>query len=270
MADEGRERLAAIVLGAEDGAAQAAPLPVDMLGRGIDRDIRAEFERLLQKRRREHIVDHHRRTGAVRQAGDRPHIDDFELRVGRRLQENRLCRARQHPLPGRKVRAVDQFGDDAEARQDIGADKGAGAEQRARRHQPVAGAQQADQGGEDGRHAARRRDAGLGAFDRAQPVDEHLHRRVAVAAVDVAQVRVVEGVRRFLGRAVDIARGEIERLGGLLEAAAHDAAVHGGGLRVKRIGKVPDTGPGRLDRSIHGHPHGLPVGGPTEIGSVAL
>ena len=41
----------------EDDPAEASPLPVDMLRRRIDDAIGAELERLLQERRREHVVD---------------------------------------------------------------------------------------------------------------------------------------------------------------------------------------------------------------------
>ena len=38
-------------------AADATPLPVDKFGRGVHDQIRAPFDRILQNRRRKHIID---------------------------------------------------------------------------------------------------------------------------------------------------------------------------------------------------------------------
>jgi hypothetical protein len=61
-----------------------------VLGRRIDDAIGAERERRLEDRRGEHVVDHERRAGFMRDLGDRGDIDDLERRIGRRLQEERL------------------------------------------------------------------------------------------------------------------------------------------------------------------------------------
>ena len=52
-------------LRAEDDAAEAAALAVDMLGRRIDDAVGAELQRLLQHRRGEDIVDDERRAGSM-------------------------------------------------------------------------------------------------------------------------------------------------------------------------------------------------------------
>src|SRR5260221_9743548 len=49
----------------KDGAAETAPLAVDVLGRGIDDDIGAERQRLLQQRGRKDIIDNEEAAGAV-------------------------------------------------------------------------------------------------------------------------------------------------------------------------------------------------------------
>ena len=125
----------------EDATAQAPPLAVDVLGRRIDDHVGAEIERLLQQRRREHVVDHHFRAGLVGDLGDRRDIEDFELRIGRRLEEADL-RVRPHrraPLAV-EIHFIDQGRLDAERRQPFLDDVEAGTEQRAARHDVIAGA----------------------------------------------------------------------------------------------------------------------------------
>src|SRR3546814_6146134 len=75
------------LLGAEDRAAEAASLAVDMLGRRIDDDVGAEFEWPLQQRRREDVVDHDLGAGRMRQRRHRRQIDDLQSRVRRRFPE---------------------------------------------------------------------------------------------------------------------------------------------------------------------------------------
>ena len=148
VADEGLEVLVAELARAEDRPAEAAPLPVDMLGGGIDDDNPRRAPAASAKAAwRTHCRSPHLRPGGVRQLRDRLQVDDVELRVGRRLQEDRPGRPGQRPLPGGEVVAVDQFGLDAVARQDMGADMGAGAEERTGADQPVARPQQAEQRG---------------------------------------------------------------------------------------------------------------------------
>ena len=67
-----------------------AALAVDVLGRRIDHAIGAERQRALVERRGEHVVDHQLGAGVVRDLGDRGDVDDFERRIGRRFQEERL------------------------------------------------------------------------------------------------------------------------------------------------------------------------------------
>jgi hypothetical protein len=66
---------------AEDRAAEAAPLPVDVLGRRVDDDVGPELQRSLQERRGEHVVDHHLGTGAVGEVADRRDVDELHRRV---------------------------------------------------------------------------------------------------------------------------------------------------------------------------------------------
>ena len=75
---------------AQDDAAEAAALTVDVLGRRVDDDVGAVFHRPLQHRRREDVVDDEARAGLVRDLGDGAQIDDLERRVGRRFEEQAL------------------------------------------------------------------------------------------------------------------------------------------------------------------------------------
>ena len=63
-------------LAGQDHAAEAAALPVDMLGRRIDDAIGAELERALQHRRREDVVDDQRRAARMRDLGHRRDVDE--------------------------------------------------------------------------------------------------------------------------------------------------------------------------------------------------
>ena len=96
-----------------------AALSVDMLGRRIDDDIGAELERALQHRRREDIVDDERAPRLMGDVGDGADVDDFELRIGRALEEEGLGVRPHGGLPLGEVRAVDQRRGDAEARQQV-------------------------------------------------------------------------------------------------------------------------------------------------------
>ncbi len=74
----------------EDHATEHAPAAVDVLGRRIDDDVRAERQRLLQNRRREHVVDDQLRACLVRDLGNRRDVVDLQRRVGRRLDEEQF------------------------------------------------------------------------------------------------------------------------------------------------------------------------------------
>ena len=90
LADELVDVVLDELLGAEDDAAEAAALAVDVLGRRIDHAVGAELERALVERRREHVVDHERRAGRMRDLGDRLDVDHLERRVGRAFEEEGL------------------------------------------------------------------------------------------------------------------------------------------------------------------------------------
>ena len=91
-------------------------------------------------------------------------------------------------LPLREIAAVDEHRLDAEARQDLGQDELAGAEQRVGRDDAIAGLDQAHERGEDRGHAGRRAARGFGAFEQCHALLEHLHGRIAEARIDEARL----------------------------------------------------------------------------------
>ena len=116
---------------AEDDAAEAAALAVDVLGGRIDHAVGAERERALPERRREHVVDHERRAGRVRDLRDRRDVDaprasDWSASPGRRswCSAAPRCAIASRSVPSTSVEV------DAVARQEILDHVAAGAEQR--------------------------------------------------------------------------------------------------------------------------------------------
>ena len=214
----------------EDDAAEAAALAVDVLGGGIDDAVGAELERVLEQRRREHVVDHQRRARRVRDLGDRRDVEHLERRIGRALQEERLG-VRPHRLaPLLEVGAVDQRRGDAVARQVLLDHVAAGAEQRLGGDDVVAGPDLAHQRGGDRRHAGRGRARGLRAFERRHALLEHGHGRIGEARILVARLLALEAPLRAQRAVVDVALGEEQRLRGLAELRAQDAGMDQLGL----------------------------------------
>src|SRR5262249_53771017 len=88
-------------------AAEAAALAVDVLGGGVDHDIGAELQGLLQHRGGEHVVDHDDGAGGVGDLGDGGDVDQVEGGVGRRLEEEGLRVGPYRVSPSSGVAAVD-------------------------------------------------------------------------------------------------------------------------------------------------------------------
>ena len=138
-------------------------------------------------------------------------------------------RARVGPhgaLPGGRVAAVDQRAGDAEARTQLLRHVQARAEHGARRHDVVAGLEEAQQRRRHRRHAGGRGARGFGAFQQAHALLEHGRGRVGEARVDEARVLVLEAGLGLLGAVVDERLGEEHRLRRLAELRAQRAAVH--------------------------------------------
>ena len=75
------------ILAAQHGASQHPPLPIQVLGGGVDDDVGTQLQGLLQDRRAEAVV--HSQPGAMRvgDVGERTDVADFGEWVGGRLDE---------------------------------------------------------------------------------------------------------------------------------------------------------------------------------------
>ncbi len=177
------------------------------------------------KRRGEDIVDDEHAAGLMRQLGDGFQIDQLQARIGRALAEYRFDAGLQRLAPLIEIGAVDQLALHAIARQDFLNDVEAGAEQRARGDDAVAGLEEAGHRGKDRGHAGRRAAHSFGAFEQAQPLLEHRDRRIGVARIDIARALVLERFLGFLGALIDEARGHVDRFASLFELRALQAAM---------------------------------------------
>ena len=224
---------------AQDRAAEAAALPVDVLGRGVHHQIGAELERPLQDRRREHVVDDHPGAGPMRQLGDGGDVDQLERRIARGFEQDEARRRRQRRRPLVEIGAVDQRHLDPEAGQDLAQDVAAGAEQQARCDHAIAGAQLAHQRGVHRGHAGGGGGRLLGALEQRQALLEHPHRGIGDTRVRVARRPIGEAVGGILGPQIAKARGQEQRLGCLAEPRAPAAAVDHLGAGAARICPLP-------------------------------
>ena len=148
-------------------------------------------------------------------------------------------------LPLGEVFTVDEHRLNAPARQDLVAHHETGTEQAARGDQPVTRAKQCAQRGEHGGHAGGRRERRGRTLDQAQPLLEHRDGGVAVARVDVAVDLAGERLLGVGGRLVDVARRQVERLCGLLEAGPQQATAHPDGGLADAVGQLGGDANGR-------------------------
>ena len=180
----------------------------------------------------------------MRDLGHRLDIDDFQRRVGRALQEKGLGVLAHRVAPLREIGAVDQGRGDAVARQMVLDHIAAGAEQRLGGHDMVAGAKLAHERGGHRRHAGCGRTRGLSAFERAHARLEHGNRRITVARIDEARLLALEALLGARGIVVDVALGEVERLGILAELRAQNAGMHHLGFGAVALGSGHGLGRG--------------------------
>jgi hypothetical protein len=112
-------------------------------------------------------------------------------------------------------------------------DVATGAEQRARRHDMVAGSNRRHHRRGHRSHAGRRRAAGLGAFEGGHAGLQHRRRRITQPAVLEARIGVQEAAFGLCRIVVDMALRQVERLGGLAELRTLDAVMDEAGLGVQ-------------------------------------
>ena len=162
---EGHEVVREVRFVAQDGAAQAAALTIDVLGRGIDDDVRAEGEWALYRRYAEHVVHDDAGADAVGKRRDRSDVHDRHGRVAGAFEEDAAGLGPERALPRVEIGAVHEVGLDAVTRQQLVHHHVAGAEHDAGGDHVVARAKLAHQGREDRRHACGGRLTGIGALD---------------------------------------------------------------------------------------------------------
>ena len=222
----------------QDGTGEDAALPVHVLGGGIGDDIRAKLEWSLEHGGGEHVVDHEQGAGLLAELCDRCDVDAVEQRIGRALDQDELAALADLALPGRHVGAVHEHRLYAKLRHLIGEDPAAGAEQRCRGHDTVAGFQRRQDRRGDCAHAGAGHAAGLSTFDQAEALLQHLGRRAAIAGIDEALFLAGHTGFGLLGRIVGISGGQEDRLGNLAELRAHKAAAHRPGGRLPAFGPL--------------------------------
>ena len=251
------QRLVDELLRAEDHAAEATALPVNVLRCRVDDDIGTEFHGPLAERRCEHVVDDGQRATPLGDLGHGLDVDQLQHGIGRCLEEEGLRVRRHGSLPGRQIAPVDKGRCDAVARQEIFHDIEAAAEQRAARNDVVARLEVAQERGCHGGHAARRAAGGFRAFKRAHALLEHGDGRVRVAAIDIAVRLAFEAGFGLLGAVIDIARVEKKGFGGFAELAAQRPLMHqlrGGAPSLAAL-VLPGHDPILLERFSHDRRH---------------
>ncbi|MNP06842.1 hypothetical protein D3C76_988420 [compost metagenome] len=150
-------------------------------------DVRTQFQRLLQRRGAEAVVDHqHRALGVrdVRQFGD---IHQLSQRVGRRFDEQQLGVGLDRRVPAGQVRQGHVVDFDAEALEVLLEQADGRAEYAARHQHVVAGTAQAHHHRHDRGHAGGGGHGLLGAFQGGNALFEGTYGRVGVARVDVTR-----------------------------------------------------------------------------------
>ena len=117
-------------LAAEHRAAEHPALAVEILGGGMDDDVGAQFQRLLQRRRAEAVVDRQPGACGVSDVGQRADVAHFGERIGRRFDEEQSGVRLHRRAPFRRVgrRHVGRL--DAEAAEDVGEQLHGGTEDR--------------------------------------------------------------------------------------------------------------------------------------------
>ena len=227
----------------EDDPAQAAPLPVDMLGRRIDDAVGAERERALPQRRCKHIVDDEPGARLVRNLRHRRDVDHLKGRIGRAFEEKNLGVRPHGAPPGVEVEPVDEGRFDSEPGKKVLHHPSACAEQGLGGDDMIARPHLAHQRRGDRGHAGCGCARGLRALERGHAALEHGNGRIGKSRIEKAGGRARKALLAFLRAVIKKALGEKERLRGFAELRAQRARLH-----EARFGVIALIG--------HGH-HGL-------------
>ena len=98
-------------------AADRRAVPADELGRGVDDDVGAMFERAAEIRGGEGVVDHQRHAGLVGDLGDGGDVEHADLRVADRLAVEHPRPRRDRPAEVLRIGRIDEDDVDAPAPQ---------------------------------------------------------------------------------------------------------------------------------------------------------
>lgn len=192
-----------VLLAADHRAGEQVAVAAQVLGGRVQHDVGAVLQRPLQHRRGEGVVDDGQEALAARDGRDGGNVDQPQVGVGRRLEIDRAGLGADGGGHRFRAREVGEHGVDAQARQPLREQREGSAVDDLVDHDLVAALQQRQQRGRDRRHAGGRDHAGLGPFERGQPLFQQGLGRVAGAAVDVArlfaQADAVEGLDAVLG-----------------------------------------------------------------------
>ena len=211
---------------AENGTAQHPALTIEIFGRRMDDDVGTEIKRSLQDRRAETIVHDQQRAVGAGYFCKRGNIGNFCEWIGWRFQEQHPRIRFDCPLPCGDVGRTNERGFHAEALQDIVEQLHGRAKQALRGDNMLAALHQSHYAGEDCRHPGRGGDTALRALQRGQAFLKGSDRRIGVARIHHAGVFAGKARCRF-GRIPEYeARGQVQRLGMLVELAAMNARAH--------------------------------------------
>src|SRR5665213_133130 len=215
----------------EHGAADRRAVAADVLRRRVHDDVGAVLDRAQQVRRGERVVDDQRNAPRMRDPGNRGDVEDVELRVSERLGEHRLRVRPNRRFERRRIGRIDQRHLDPEPRERVDDRIVRAAVQRGGADDVIARARDVQQREDRRGLTAGKSERADAAFERRQPLFEHVGRRVHDPRVDVAELLQREqplGVRGIVER---VRRGLVDRdgprLGGRVAAMA---AVQGDGF----------------------------------------
>ena len=194
-------------------AADAAPLTIEKFRGGMDHQVGAELERLLQRRRAKTIVDRQQDAALMRNGGDRANVGDHRKRIGRRLEEQQSRVRPDGVAPRGVVIRSDVRHFDAELHEVAIQQRDRRSEHTVRADDVVARLHERHAGRENRRHARTRRHARRAALHRGETLLEAAHGRIRKARIDVALVRLGESRRRLGGVPEHVARRRENRLG---------------------------------------------------------
>ncbi len=195
--------------GLHDDAADARAVAADELGRRMDHDVGAPFDRAAQVRRRERVVDEQRQLVVVRDRCDGLDVEHVSGRVADRLGVERLRVRPDRCPPCIGVIGIDPRELDVHLAQQVLELVDRPAVERGRRDHMIARLQQCEERGRLRGDTAGERDPAAAAFEVRHAFLEHRDGRVHDARVRVAVLLQVEVRRRRL-RILEHVAGRLE------------------------------------------------------------